>query len=128
MIKPKIISVIACENFMKGADERVSLLGVMRKYKVETLPVMLTSLYVYLYLGFGDGRMSLGMRIIDPAGEVHYVLPEAYEIYFDSPAEFNEIVIKLQKLTFKLAGSYILEFLVNDELLSADYHFEIITT
>ena len=125
MIKPKIISVIACENLMKGTDGRISLLNVLRKHKAESMPVTFSSLYVYLHLGFGDGRMNLGMRIIDPTGDVHYTMPKTHEIYFDSPAEFNEIAITLPSMTFKHAGTYSLEFLVNEELLSADYHFEI---
>ena len=126
MIKPKIISVIACENLMKSADGRISLLNILRKHKPESMPATFSTLYVYLNLGFGDGRMNLGMRIIDPTGEVHYTMPIPYEIYFDSPADFNEIAITLPSMTFKHVGTYILEFLVNEELLSADYHFEII--
>ena len=126
MIKPKIISVIVCENLMKSADGRISLLDILRKHKPESMPATFNTLYVYLHLGFGDGRMNLGMRIIDPTGEVHYTMPEPYEIYFDNPADFNEIAITLPSMTFKHVGTYILEFLVNDELLSADYHFEII--
>ena len=128
MIKPKIISVVACENFMKGADGRVSLLGLLRKFSTDSLPVTLSNVYVYLNLGFGEGRMDLSMRIIDPSGDVHYSLPEPYEIYFDNPSETSEIVINIPNITFKLSGTYILEFLINDELLSADFQFEVLQT
>ena len=128
MIKPKVISVIACENVMRGTSDRVTLVGVLRSVNLTGLPAKLHSFWIFLRIGFGQGRFNIGVNLISPGNKVVFELDEKPELLLDDPMQQKEVVIKIPELQVQTAGTYIVEVTANNELLCADYHIEITIT
>jgi hypothetical protein len=115
----RVLTALVIDDIQQHDDGRVDLLGLREDYYFDTIPVMLTSMTLFLELEIGPedrGRPhELLFRLVEGSGRALKEFPVRFTIPLDHPRPVAPMDPTLFEVPFEQFGPHYLDILVDGE-------------
>lgn len=118
----EVTSALLVDQIVKHPDGRVDLLGLFEDVYVESVPVAIESLTLFVDLEVGPGDKGrphqMELRLVDAAGGP--AAPTPLRVGFDLPADYPRSTAQLDldfpDATFRAFGEHIIEIVLDGDV------------
>jgi hypothetical protein len=115
----RVVTALVIDDIKQHDDGRVDLLGLREDYYFDAVPVLLTSLSLFMELEVGPEdrgkRHHLLFRLIDETGRAIKEFPVPFTMPPDYPRPIAPIDPTLFEIPFERFGPHYLDILVDGE-------------
>lgn len=112
-IKPKLLFVIVCDAVAQSPDGKKTLYGLFDRIATLRIPCVHPSFSIMVRWGYGDGKHSMKIRIVDSNREVAFEPADECKFEITDLLSTTDIVLNIQNMTFKKTGMYWVEVYLN---------------